>query len=208
VAGTLDFISRLANAIATRFTLGAGLFARGLTDKGDGTVNANGLFVNGTAVVVASGGGGAAKGSVVGFDHMEDTTNLVAGNNIPLDNTPPLFNEGHQLMTLVYDPVASGNDIKVDVTVNCNGEVGQVAIAALFVNGSGSDSCVAAASGGHETAAGANNVVISFSHVVTAPSGAAITFMVRGGCDANNFTFNPYFGSKSASSIIVTEYQA
>jgi hypothetical protein len=43
--GALDLYSYVAGVLAARFTFAAGMTARSLTDQGDGTVNANNLFV-------------------------------------------------------------------------------------------------------------------------------------------------------------------
>ena len=207
--GGFDLLSVVQGTLANRFSLRKGLTARGLVDQGDGTINAKNLYINGTIVSTGGGGGGGAPvGSTVKFDYHEDTVTDTTGAAIPLDNTPPLFNEGKQFMALNYSPVATGNRLRVDVVVCCqSGVSNSVAIAALFVNASGSDGCVAAGMGG-QPSSGENNAVITFTYVMTTASTATITFAVRGGQSAGGtFTFNPYFGNKSLSYITVTEYQ-
>jgi hypothetical protein len=222
--GSLDFITRLVSAVATRFSLAAGLFARGLTDKGDGTINATGLYINGTAV---SAGGATASppGSTVGFANvMEGDPDLAIGNILPADNTIPQSGEGKEVMTLTYSPKAASNILKVEVTVcfTSTDQGGTVGTAALFLDGA--SSAVAAACQGTRGAGSTLPIYpmasIHFVYVMNVPptpaTPAAITFRVRLGPGGGNISgdpigkvnFNNDYGGKSASSITVTEFQA
>jgi hypothetical protein len=218
--GKLDFTTRLANALAVRFSLGAGLFARGLTDNGDGTINAKGLYINGTAVAA---GPVQPPGSTVGFANGPvpmGNPDLAIGNVLPADNTVPQSGEGKEVMTLTYTPKATNNILKVEVTVcfTSTDQGGTVGTAALFLDNA--SSAVAAACQGTRGAGSTLPIYpmasIHFTYVMTAPSTSAITFRVRLGPGGGNISgdpigkvnFNNDYGGKSASSITVTEFQA
>jgi hypothetical protein len=215
VAGSFDFITRLANALAVRFSLGAGLSARGLADKGDGHINAKGLWVNG--VSVTAGGPASPPGSTVGFWNVMEGDPDSTNNTIPVDNTLPTNSEGKEFMTLTITPKGAGNILRADV-VFCyempGVSIGDFAMvtAALFVRPTGASddgTCVAAASNGAHIA---NTGTITFTYVMNVPgtpaTPTATTFKVRGGPEGSHtLNFNNNFGGKSASSITVTEYQ-
>jgi hypothetical protein len=218
VAGTLDFISRLANAIATRFTLGGGLFARGLTDKGDGTINANALYINGSAVNV---GPASPPGSTVQFQHFPEPDQLNITNEFPADTGVPHNTDGAEVMTLTFTPKAANNVLKVEVVVcfttgDAGVDSGTVGTAGLWLDSA--TNAVAAACqgsrGGTVSSPVFSMATIHFTYVMTAPSTTPITFKVRAGpgagISANPGTmhFNNDYGGKSASSISVTEFQA
>jgi hypothetical protein len=216
VAGGLDFITRLANAVATRFSLNAGLFARGLTDKGDGTINANGLYINGTAVAT-----GGAAGSMVGFQTIPDAgdpglPNNSIGNVMDASTSVPAAGDGAQVMQLNYTPKAANNILRIDVVVCFTivldaGKNNVIGSAALYV---GSGAAVKAASQSSTGSVSPNAVrslsTLSFTHVMKAPSTAAISFKVRAGPNNTdgNLSFNNDFGDAAASSLTVTEIQA
>jgi hypothetical protein len=212
VAGGLDFITRLANALATRFSLNAGLFARGLTDKGDGTINAKGLYINGD-VVSADAGGGGASGSMVGFDYHRETSKTGTSSTMPAASGVPTTSDGKEFMTMNYTPKASGNILKVEVVLayeipktGAADGGGTVATAALFVGG-GSNAVMAASDG---TDHGTNQGTIHFTYFMTTSGTSAIAFAVRAGpSDGSPFQLfnNNDFGSAAATSICVTEIQ-
>jgi hypothetical protein len=211
VAGGLDFISRLANALAVRFSLGAGLFARGLADKGDGTVNAKGLYINGTAV--AAGGGAGPAGSMVGFDYHRETSKSGTSVIMPAASGVPNDSQGKEFINWSYTPKASGNLLKVEVVLayeipktGVADGGGTVATAALFVGG-GSNAVMAASDG---TDHGTNQGTIHFTYFMTTSGTSAINFRVNAGpSDGSPFQLfnNNDFGSAAATSICVTEIQ-
>jgi hypothetical protein len=212
-AGGMDFITRLANALAVRFSLEAGLFARGLTDKGDGTINAKGLFINGNSV--SAGGGATPPGSVVQVQNVMEGDPFSTSADIPTDTSIPRWDEGHQMMTLNYTPKAAHNLLRVDVVVVYEipavAAAGSFGVAALFRDASApADTAVAVASVGNDKAKHQGTISFTYFPDPATITAAAITWQVRvgPGLPAFSFNFNNNFGGKSASSITVTEYQA
>jgi len=132
---------------------------------------------------------------------------------IPVDDTIPQQSspiEGDQYMTLAITPKATGNKLRIDVTLALTNDAagGIQMTVALF-----QDAIAGALAAVNEQIAAASQPgLFSFSHVMDAGTTSATTFKVRaGGSIAGTTTFNGSaggrtFGGVMASSIRITEY--
>jgi hypothetical protein len=129
---------------------------------------------------------------------------------IPIDDTVPQVGEGTEIMAVTHTPKATGNRLRVTVTVpQLSGSTASTAVVyALFRSGSASAIAASLA-----TIGGANFFVpFSFVQELDAPSTAAITFTVRIGPSSGSLRLNGdstrYFGGVSIATITVDEFKA
>jgi hypothetical protein len=177
---------------ASTATLGQALLA-----NGDGTATFQALPTNGS-------------GSVVKTTTTLNVTMATGTTTIPFDNTIPQATEGTNFLTFSHIPAATGNKIRVQVTLFGAYSVAANVIAALFV-GAGANA-VAVVSG--QTTANNQSIQHTLTYEMTASSTSAIVFTVNvGGSTAGTYTFNgntgaALFGGVATSSIVVTEIKA
>mgnify|MGYP003668426005 CR=1 FL=1 len=192
----------------------------------DGSVTANKIgtgavtsakIADGTIVNADINASAGIAGSKLGTDAVlqvknhQDSEEAYTGNTIPNDDSKPQKTEGGEFMTLSITPKSASNKLFIQVVMGgANTNVNSPTIVALFKDDE-ADSIKAAAQY-QSVATGINTV--TFNHYMTAGTTSAITFKVRGGAGAGNFTFNGYnntnrnFGGVSASSITIMEIGA
>lgn len=130
---------------------------------------------------------------------------------VPIDDTIPQNTEGDQYMSLAITPKATGNILKIEVTIFACHSVGAGHITtALFQDSTAN----ALAAGTHITPAVGAFISTKFTHTMSAGTTSSTTFKVRIGSNAaGTTTFNGatgarFLGGVLASSIIITEYGA
>lgn len=160
-------------------------------------------FTDATHVEGVPGGSGKVL-QVVPFSTGEVATGTTV---IPIDNSIPQQTEGDEYMTVSITPQDAGSQLRVDVVWNgtCSAASSNI-IAALFQDATAG----ALAAVNNFNATGGGMCTLSFTHVMTAGTTAAITFKVRAGGQGGTVTFNGaagarYLGGVFASSIVVTE---
>lgn len=129
---------------------------------------------------------------------------------MPGDNSIPQITEGDEYMTLAITPKSTSNSLKIDVAAFLSSSAEVDMQCALFRD------AVADAQAGMQVYAhiATGNVLVNFSHYMTAPSTSEITFRVRaGGGGVGTTTFNGSgglgrFDGVLASSITITEIAA
>lgn len=150
------------------------------------------------------------SGRVVGFSRVTDGAVATGTTTVPLDDTPPLVNEGTQFITTDYTPKAAGNMLLVTAHLNFCASAAAFVIAALFLDSEGTARAV-----GMEMVSDANRtcqVMVPFE--MTAPDTRPHRFTIRaGGNTASTITFNGrstarLFGGRFTSFIEVVEVAA
>jgi hypothetical protein len=194
--GRLRFDTVQAGTFASRLNIEAGVYTTGATgtDKGVGTINATGLYVNGHGTVA---------------QRVTDTevayTDL--GVQLPFDDSIPQNTEGDEIMTVAITPTNASSTLFIDVTVHLGGASGETQVAALFV-----DTTANALAMGSTNMINATTMnTVTFRHSVTAGSTSARTYKVRAGSSTttngklNGHNSSRIGGGITTSSITVTE---
>jgi hypothetical protein len=196
VAGTVAVRAYINNGVVVGSATGA--------DQGAGTVNATGLFINGTSVPDLI----AAQKKLYQVVNTQTGASATGTTLIPYDDTIPQITEGDEYMTLAITPTSAANRLVIEVVFF--GTVTNVltrVVVALFQDATSA----ALAVGMHENSAGGHIACVKFTHAMLAGSTSATTFRVRaGGTAAGTMTFNGaagsrLFGGKFASSITISE---
>ena len=155
-----------------------------------------------------TGGGVSITGHVLQVVNHQNSEVAFTGNTIPNDDSRPLKTEGGEFMTLSITPKLASSKLFIQVVMsgaatNANAE----SIVALFKN----DEQHALATAGQYQTIATGIMTVNYSHYITAGTTSSITFRVRGGASAGNYTFNGYsnttrnWGGVSASSITIME---
>lgn len=197
--GFLKLGTIVAGAYTDVLTLGLGVQVGAPTggDKGAGTVNATGYYLNGTALV----------SKIAQVVNTETGTVATGSTIVPDDNTIPQNTEGDQYMTLAITPTNSSSTLLIDVVWIGAASTAGVETVALFQDTTAN--ALAAAQMDITTAA--NMRTVAFRHKMTAGTTSATTFKVRAGLNGSaTTTFNGSAGSQTlggvmASSITITE---
>lgn len=167
---------------------------------------------NGTnAMTIASDGSVNMTGHVLQVKNHQDSEVAYTGNTIPNDDSRPLKTEGGEFMTLAITPKSASSKLFVQV-VMCGGATNANAliVSALFKD----DEQHAIKATGQYQSVSTGIVTVNFNYYMTAGTTSPITFRVRGGASAGNFTFNGYnntnrnLGGVQASSITIMEIGA
>lgn len=198
--GWIEFATSIAGTKAVRWTLWGGWFAPGLTEQGQGTINATGLYVNNVALASAA----------VDADFTQTGSVATGATVMPYDDTIPQITEGTEFMTRTYTPRSALNRLRIDVVafVTMSSASVDAAVGALFQDAVAN----ALASGASELSVAGEPVCISFTHWMVAGTTSEITFRFRAGPSAAaTLTFNGSagvrrLGGTMASSITVTEF--
>ncbi len=203
--GIIAFLTKIAGSLARRWRIGAGLYSEGATggDKGAGTINCAGVYVNN--VLLAPG---AVAGQTVQRSHTALTGVVAVTADIPADNSAPQSSEGTQVMTHNHTPLAASNKLLVRVLL-------------LISTAGGTPSAVVALFKDADTSALAATLVdgpalanVALEYQMTAPNTTAITFRVRVGNGGGTVHVNGdssgtvLFGSLSKTTITVEEVKA
>lgn len=146
---------------------------------------------------------------------VNTTTKTVVSNAtstaMPYDNTIPQITEGDQYLSRTITPAASGNTLKIDVTLSYSvGTGGAKVTVALF---DGSADAVAAICKGETDVHGDT---ANFTHYYTTSGTSELTFTVRCGSTGSTqrITMNgqndgtQIYGGVASSSITITEISA
>lgn len=166
--------------------------------KGAGTINAKGIYVDGTQLgtsgvyqVVPAVNGAVGTG----------------GTTIPFDDSPPLNTEGLEVLSATITPSSAAHKLVFNVTLFASSDTNPDNITgALF-----QDAVASAISAGTVIYTGATRTIsFAFNHSMTAGTTSATTFRVRIGCATGNITFNGAGGTRRmggvmGSSLIITE---
>jgi hypothetical protein len=194
-SGRLRFTTLQAGVSALRFSLDAGLYASGLTDKGAGAVNASGLYV---------GGHGTVAQEIIVTSAAIDST----ASNIPNDTSKPLITEGKGVFSQAVTPINASSIITVEVELQLShASTGTDLVASVFDSAISATDAVAvgpvAAAGTHMTPA-----VVKYSF--TAGSLSARTISVRYGGNTGTTFLNQgsataFYGGTITSSMKITE---
>ena len=146
--------------------------------------------------------------AIIQVKNHQDSEVAYTGNTIPNDDSRPLKTEGGEFMTLSITPKSASSKLFIQVVMGgCNTNANAPTFAALFKDDE--THSIKAAGQYQSVATGINTVTLH--HYMTAGTTSAITFKVRGGASAGNFTFNGYnnttrnLGGVSASSITIME---
>lgn len=120
--GRLRFSTIQNGSFGLRFNLDAGLYSNGLADKGDGTLNASGVYVGGHGTIAQS-----------------ITTKNVAHSNsattIPADDTIPQITEGTSLsVDTAITPINASSVIEITVNALIGSSSETTGCVALFVD--------------------------------------------------------------------------
>lgn len=149
-----------------------------------------------------------AKGMVIQVKNHQDSEIAYTGNIIPNDDSRPLKTEGGEFMTLSITPKSASSKLFIQVVVSgTNANANSPTIVGLFKDDE--THSISATAQYQSVATGINT--ITFNHYMTAETTSPITFKVRAGAGAGNFTFNGYnntnrnLGGVSASSITIME---
>tara|TARA_R110001606_G_scaffold26198_1_gene84574 strand:+ start:206 stop:706 length:501 start_codon:yes stop_codon:yes gene_type:complete len=152
-----------------------------------------------------------AKGMVMQVVNHQDSEIAYTGNTIPNDDSRPLKTEGGEFMTLSITPKSALSKLFIQVVMGgSNANANAATIVALFKDDE--QHAIKATAQYQSVATGL--VTVNFNYYMTAGTTSAITFKVRGGASAGNFTFNGYnntnrnLGGVSASSITIMEIGA
>jgi len=148
------------------------------------------------------------KNAVLQVVNHQDSAVAFTGNTIPNDNSIPQKTEGGEFMSLAITPKSATSKLFIQVVMsgaatNANAE----SISSIFKN----DETNAIATAGQYQTVATGIMTVNYSHYITAGTTSSITFRVRGGASAGNYTFNGYsnttrnWGGVSASSITIME---
>ena len=150
----------------------------------------------------------ANAGKVLQVKNHQDSEVAYTSNIIPNDDSKPQKTEGGEFMTLSITPKSASSKLFIQVVMSgCNANANAPTFSALFKDDE-TDSI--SATGQYQSVSTGINTV-TFNHYMTAGTTSPITFKVRGGASAGNYTFNGYnntnrnFGGVSASSITIME---
>jgi hypothetical protein len=197
--GRLRFVTMAAGSSAARFNVEAGMYGVGATggDKGAGTVNALGVYVNG-------------HGTVAQVVTDTDTANTTLGTILPYDNSIPQNTEGDEVLSVAITPVNASSVLYIDVAVNIGttSSATEAPSCAIFVDSTAG--ALAAGSAG-VMASSADMSPIYIRHSLSAASTSARTYKVRCGNSAaadaflNGHSTSRIFGGVAVSSLTVTE---
>lgn len=193
--GRMRIRTRAAGADADWLLDSGGLYYTGLASKGVGTVNANGLYVNG-------------HGTVAQVVSATNTTYTTCGTILPADNTIPQITEGDEILSVAITPTNASSTLRITVSLPVVGGAGSVvAAAAIFVDATAN----ALAVGTCQVVTAGNISGLKFEHEVSAGSTSSRTYRVRlGSTTATDVFLNGdnsarVFGGVAAAKLIVTE---
>lgn len=127
-----------------------------------------------------------SAGRVVKRTVVEDGTKVATTGTIPSDNTDPLSTEGDQLVSSAHTPLATGNILKVTVTVHGSPQNNVQGTVALF-RGSTLMKCAGIGIYRNSTL---STGVTTFTAYYTAPNTSAITFSIRAGASSGAMVVN------------------
>lgn len=121
--GRLRFVTTAAGASAARFNIEAGMYGVGATggDKGAGTVNALGVYVNG-------------HGTIAQVVRDTDATYTTATTDMPIDNSIPQITEGDEILSVAITPVNASSTIRVRFRAYVGASAAGLGGCALFVD--------------------------------------------------------------------------
>jgi hypothetical protein len=132
-------------------------------DKGFGTLNASGLYVNG-------------HGTVAQVVSDTETAYSTIGTIMPVDNTIPQNTEGDEILTVAITPTNASSILRITVSLPVIGSGSAVpAAAALFVDTTANAIAAAAVQQG----SAGTITSLHFQHEVSAGSTSARTYKVR-----------------------------
>ncbi len=192
--GNMQLFTRQAGVWDARFIVGNGLIAYGRTDTGNGTVNANELYVNNQKVLTPV--------QII----TQDFSNLINGTTlIPNDNTIPQNTEGTEYGSLAITPKFSNSLLEIDIQFNFSNSLAANVVAALFWD-SNANAIGTFCTTGRESGA---VCYVNFKFTVSAGSTVARTYKLRAGLDrAGTLASNPFgFGGTIISKITIKEYR-
>lgn len=163
---------KVAGADTALATLGPGLQLGAPTggDKGVGTLNATGVYVNGAAL--------SLSGATIQTVPQVSTTYQTCSTPIPDDDTPPLAAEGDLVLSVSFTPKLSTSTIVISVVVPVFNSTTVNACVSLC-SSANSGNAVAAVQFGSNTATFPKTV--SLLHTEAASSTAARTYSIRCG---------------------------
>lgn len=163
---------KVAGADTALATLGPGLQLGAPTggDKGVGTLNATGVYVNGAAL--------SLSGATIQTVPQVSTTYQTCSTPIPDDDTPPLATEGDLVLSVSFTPKLSTSTIVISVVVPAFNSTTVNACVSLC-SSANSGNAVAAVQFGSNTATFPKTV--SLLHTEAASSTAARTYSIRCG---------------------------
>ena len=160
--------------------------------QGDGTLNATGLYINGSQV-----------GYVVQTVRTTDGDVATGSTVLPFDDTTPQNTEGDEVMTRSITPSDSNNTLLIiAVAYAATAQDGIATGAALF-----QDSTADALASGYQNANAGSNpfmVPIVIIHHMTAGTASSTTFKIRVGSSSGTTTFNGDSGTQKYNSTIAS----
>jgi hypothetical protein len=193
--GRLRFSTIQNGSFGLRFNLDAGFYSNGLTDKGDGTLNAAGVYV---------GGHGTVAQEIVLTSAATDST----ATAIPNDTSKPQIGEGKQVFSQAITPLNANSIITVEAVLQLShASTGTDLAAVIFDSAVSATDSVAvgpvAAAGTHMTPA------VAF-YSVTAGSTSSRTISVRYGGNTGTTFLNQgsstaYYGGTIVSKVTIRE---
>lgn len=163
-------------------------------DKGLGTINAKGLYVEG-------------HGTIAQQVTTTSTTNKTLGTILPYDDSIPQSGEGDQVFSQSFTPINASSTIYVDVFLNVGGPSTNSMSCALFVDAGAN--AVAAASVLMPNSTSMMPLTLRYS--VSAGSTTARTYSLRAGNSTatdgflNGHASSRIFGGVAISSMTITE---
>jgi len=163
-------------------------------DKGLGTINTKGLYVEG-------------HGTVAQVVTTTSTANTTLGTILPYDDTIPQNTEGDQVFSQSFTPVNASSTIYIDVFLNVGGPSAGAMSCALFVDSTAN--AIAAASVVMPNSTSMMPLTLRYS--VSAGSTTARTYALRAGNSSatdgflNGHASSRIFGGVAVSSMTITE---
>lgn len=186
-------LSTITNGSTVDWFLSEGGFHfSGLTEKGQGTINANGVYING-------------HGTVAQVVSNTQTAYSSSASTIPNDNTIPQNTEGVEILSVAITPTSASSIIRINVHANIGAAATGVGSAALFV-----DTTANALAASMSYILGGAMGGVDLVYEVSAGSTSARTYKVRVGLASGTVYVNGdntarIFGGVAVSSLTVTE---
>lgn len=146
-------------------------------DKGLGTINSKGLYVEG-------------HGTVAQVVADTELTLVTSATTMPFDDTIPQNTEGVEVLSVAITPINASSTLEIDVSTQVGSSTTTTVTAALFV-----DSTADAINAMGESVDATTIRTIKYIHRVTAGSTSARTYKVRVGGNAGTVSLNGINGA-------------